>query len=252
MKKIKTGKDEYMEIFDEKDLLCPTCSYPLDLLDYPNNCLSCNITKKIAREAHKDSFLKTIYPYPFKKIICVGEYHMWKRYSKNSKNPKYKLSGYILHYKNNPNNIGPFSGLLKDLIKNLILKININKKDIIICGVPDLTSKRHQKADLLCKEISKKTGINYFPLLKKIREIDPQHKIKGIEKKYENVHGAYILDESYKKRISKKIIFLIDDIITTMASVNECARKLKEYGCKDIYVLGLGRSIFPPSEEEKK
>lgn len=252
MKRVETTKKEYMEIFDEKDLLCPFCSYPLEIQDYPNNCLSCNIIKKIAREAPEGSFLQKIYPYPFKRIICVGEYHLWKEYSRNPKNPKYKLSGYILHYKNNPNNIIPFSNLLKNRIDNLVPKIKKNKKEIIICGVPDLESKDHQKASLLCEEISKKTGIVYLPLLKKIKDIPPQHKVRKTKEKYENVHEAYMVDEKYKKGISKKIIFLIDDVITTMASVNECARKLKEYNCQEIYVFGLGRSVFQSSEEEKE
>lgn len=252
MKKIGAGKGKFMELFDEEDSLCPKCNYPLDSLDYPNSCLSCNAIKKLARESKKDSFLREIYPYPFEKIICVGEYHVPKVYRGNSKNSKYMLSKCILHYKKYPNNIDPFSDLLKEPIENLILKEGLDKKKIIICGVPDLESEKHQKAELLCEAISEKTNIAQIPFLKKIKEIPKQHKTEGLKGKYENVHGAYLINEEHKEKIKGKIIFLIDDIISTMATVNECAKELKKHHPKKINVFSLGRNILPPRKEDKK
>ena len=45
---------------------------------------------------------------------------------------------------------------------------------------------------------------------------------------------------------------LIDDIFSTGASVNECARILKENGAKRVYVFTLGRTIIPEKEEKKE
>lgn len=257
MKELDLKKGKKMLIFDEKDNLCPYCSYPLSDDENPNfrnQCYSCNSIARAIRNAPKDSYFKKIQirPYSFDKIICVGGYYKLKESLKESKDPAHLLSLCIIHYKDHPDNIAFFGTLLKQKIEHFIRKNNLNKKDIILCGIPDLESKSHQKIELLCKEVSKKTGLTYLPLLKKVKEIPTQHKKENIQERYENVNGGYITDINYKKEINRKVIFLVDDIISTMASVYECARKLKESNSNKIYVFGLGRNIMPKKGDKNE
>lgn len=252
---LKEGKK--MLIFDEKDNLCPYCSYPLSNHENPNfrnQCYSCNSIASAIRNSPKDSYFRSIKirPYPFEKIICVGEYYKLKESLKESKDPAHLLSLCLIHYKDHSDNIAFFSNLLKQKIESFIEDTHLNKKEIILCGVPDLESKSHQKIDLLCKEISKKTGLSYLPAIKKIKNIPTQHKKEKIVERYENVRGVYNIEENYKKELNNKIIFLIDDIVSTMASTYECAKELKASNSNKIYVFGLGRNIFINKTEEVK
>lgn len=55
----------------------------------------------------------------------------------------------------------------------------------------------------------------------------------------ENVLGAF----STKEKLNNKTILLIDDVFTTGATVNECAKILKENGAKSVYVATILKTI---------
>jgi ComF family protein len=56
-----------------------------------------------------------------------------------------------------------------------------------------------------------------------------------------NVKGAFMLNPRYRTRIKDKTIVLIDDVLTTGATVNECSRVLLKAGAKTVNVLVLAR-----------
>lgn len=43
------------------------------------------------------------------------------------------------------------------------------------------------------------------------------------------------------KRFKGKKVLLIDDVVTTCSTVNECAKVLKKAGAKEVTVLALAR-----------
>ena len=56
-----------------------------------------------------------------------------------------------------------------------------------------------------------------------------------------NLAGAFLL--SQKVEVAEKAVLLIDDVFTTGATVNECARLLKVSGARRVNVLTLARVI---------
>jgi ComF family protein len=56
-----------------------------------------------------------------------------------------------------------------------------------------------------------------------------------------NVKNAFAVSQPDK--VKGKKVLLVDDVYTTGATVNECARILKKNGAKEIYVLTLARVI---------
>lgn len=56
-----------------------------------------------------------------------------------------------------------------------------------------------------------------------------------------NLRGAFAL--RHPESISGKRILLIDDVFTTGATVNECAKTLRKAGSGDVYALTLARTV---------
>lgn len=56
-----------------------------------------------------------------------------------------------------------------------------------------------------------------------------------------NVDGAFVVEPRKIDAVQGKTILLIDDVLTTGATVNECARVLSKAGAKKTYVLTLAR-----------
>lgn len=75
-------------------------------------------------------------------------------------------------------------------------------------------------------------------LLRKIADTPPQSGISAPEQRRANVLGAY---EAIPEHVCGRRVLLIDDILTTGATLSECARVLREAGAADVVCLTLAR-----------
>lgn len=89
---------------------------------------------------------------------------------------------------------------------------------------------------LLANELSRITGIPARLSLEKIIDTREQVGLSGEERR-SNVKGSFKIAD--KEAIKGKAVLLIDDVMTTNATVNECARLLKLGGAGEVYVLAL-------------
>jgi ComF family protein len=84
-------------------------------------------------------------------------------------------------------------------------------------------------AHALCRELQ----ITPVSCLKKIRHNPPQSGIASAAQRRANVLGAYKVREP--ALVKGKRILLLDDIITTGATISECAKTLMAAGAKEVY-----------------
>ena len=75
-------------------------------------------------------------------------------------------------------------------------------------------------------------------MLRKIAHNPPQSGISAPEQRRANVLGVY---EAIPERAYGRRILLVDDILTTGATLSECARVLRENGAADVMCLTLAR-----------
>ena len=113
----------------------------------------------------------------------------------------------------------------------------------IITWVP-LSRKRLRKrgydqAKLLAGELSERTGIPCCRLLKKTRNNPAQSGTGGAEKRRANVSGVYTALKPEK--IKGKSILLVDDIVTTGATLSECGRILLSAGAGEVRAVTVAR-----------
>lgn len=74
--------------------------------------------------------------------------------------------------------------------------------------------------------------------LRRIKNTVPQVQLDHSERA-KNVRGAFAVKD--QQEIMDKSVLLVDDVFTTGATVNECARILKKSGAKEVLVLTLAR-----------
>ena len=94
-------------------------------------------------------------------------------------------------------------------------------------------SRGYDQVELLAQVVSAELGIPMEPLVKKHRHNKPQSGIVGDAQRRANVLGVYRVTDPQKVKDQK--ILLLDDIITTGATVSECARVLLTAGAKEIH-----------------
>lgn len=111
-------------------------------------------------------------------------------------------------------------------------------KDAVVIPVP-LSKKRfrergYNQADLLAKYLSQKLSVQYINALYRIRETSKQVG-KSEKERRENVKGAFAV----RGKIDFEKVIIIDDIVTSGATMNELAKVLKKNGVKKVWGLAL-------------
>ena len=102
-----------------------------------------------------------------------------------------------------------------------------------------LMSRRYNQSAELARVLSEATVIPYEPqMLKRRRRTRPQVGLTHAQRR-ENVAGAFAVSASAKGRLAGKHILLVDDVLTSGATVNACARTLKRAGAASVDVLTL-------------
>jgi ComF family protein len=222
----------------------------LDLF-FPQKCVGCGKEGSILCRDCNHSLTRIVPPVCPKcgrpqasEIICPNCVS-WQNSINGIRSP-YKYEGIIreavhqLKYKNIRCLAGPLAGLLYDY-----LKTNPHSFQVIV-PVP-LSSKRlrergYNQSNLLAKELSRLTDIpEDTNSLKRVKHVLPQVRTKSVEERYRNVDKAFICDGS---KIQKVEVLLIDDVSTSGATLDACAKALKAAGSSSVWGLVLARDIM--------
>lgn len=104
-----------------------------------------------------------------------------------------------------------------------------------------LFKRRYNQSALLAQELAALSGKMFLPdALWRTRDTESQGHMKRKERQ-ENVRGAFAVAPSALAKIKGKKITLIDDVMTTGATVEECAKTLLKSGAAQVDVLTLAR-----------
>lgn len=104
-------------------------------------------------------------------------------------------------------------------------------------GPKGLAKRGYDQVELLAGPAARELELPIRRLLKKIREDKVQSSLETPEERRANVLGAYaLLDRDW---VEGRNILLLDDVITTGATLSECARLLREAGAKNVYCAAV-------------
>ena len=104
------------------------------------------------------------------------------------------------------------------------------------------TSNRgYNQAQLIANYLSNLWKISNIKLLKKTKHTRKQASLASAKLRVKNLANSYELNCSLAKIENKKII-IVDDVISTGATVNTCAQILKQAGAKKVITVAVARS----------
>jgi ComF family protein len=113
-----------------------------------------------------------------------------------------------------------------------------------------LLQRQFNQSALLAGELALQTGVAMRPLLlERIRSTRSQVGMTR-EQRRRNVAGAFRVLAGQRAALRGRNVLLIDDVVTTGATVNACARALRRAGAARVDVLALalvtGESLVAP------
>lgn len=126
-----------------------------------------------------------------------------------------------------------------------LLALKLQKEHLedfdVLTWVPLAPIRRMQRGydqvALLADAVGKELGITPVKTLRKVRNTPPQSGIGDAARRRANVLGAYKITDP--ELVRGKRILILDDVITTGATVSECARVLLTAGAKEVFCAAL-------------
>lgn len=199
--------------------ICPECDKNLERID--KLCISCGSDKKQC----------TCKWQVFRFRGCIGAFNKGDNSMAAVKNFKIGGNSYIADF----------------LAYNMADKFKKHYADIrfdAVTAVPVHPVKKFFKgynhSEMLARRLGKDLSLPYYELLGKIQFNKGQHNLKR-QQRFQNVKGMF----SAKLPPDIETVLLVDDIKSTGATLDECARALMFAGAKDVYcitaVLNSGR-----------
>ena len=233
---------------------------------FPPKCASCGETietKKISRALCGICYEKFTTESRLPCAVCGREYSLCLCKPKNFlpdgfaySLPYNKADGItrklILSCKNRKNR-----AVFEEITDRMVLtaqKRSIIEKETLVTYVPRAPEKELRfgidQAEELARLFASKTGLVFMPLLRH-RGFSLDQKYLGEERRETNADRNYYLILHSEELLSGKNIILIDDVVTSGATVNACTALLRETGAASVFCLSAAKNIKIYREYER-
>ena len=133
---------------------------------------------------------------------------------------------------------------LADLLASYLKKLPLTLSSYEILAMPLSSARQRERgfnqAGLIAEELSPLVSVPILPGgLTRIKHSTPQSKIRGRKERLQNVSGAF---SAKPELVAGKNIILLDDVITSGATMFEAARALKSAGVRKIIALAAAKA----------
>jgi competence protein ComFC len=116
------------------------------------------------------------------------------------------------------------------LVFDTISFVPLSKKRLIRRG--------YNQSQIIASELSRLTKADLYQDLVKIKETKTQVGLTRKER-IKNLEGAFALKN--ERKLAGKRVVLIDDVITTGATLDQCASVLKKAGAREVWGLTVAK-----------
>lgn len=230
-----------------------TVDFLLDLI-FPNRCLFCDKVISWDKPYHEECFNKLEYT---KDDYCdkCGQKPCACKYKEGQRVlPYYDTCMSVVYYKtsarelllnfkygNTPN--------ASEFIAKMIYDKLMEEYDFvnpIIVPVPmlkaDKRKRGYNQAELIAKHLAKLSGFELnSKSLVKVKKTNSQKRLSETERRKNLIKAFEVKDKSI---FSEREIILVDDVITTGATLNECAKMIKRAGAEKVNAVVFAATSF--------
>jgi ComF family protein len=102
-----------------------------------------------------------------------------------------------------------------------------------------LFTRHFNQAAVLASELARRTGIPMQPTLLRRRRWTKSQVGMTRDQRRRNIQGAFAVPKLRRAEVAGRNVLLVDDVVTTGATVGACARALKRAGAARVDVLAL-------------
>ena len=218
--------------FDFVDMIFPRCCAACDKGLIGNEdviCTSCRISLPRVKQ---DSAFRELIQQKFVNVHEVIETHAFLLFTKKGKVQKLL---HALKYKGQ-SEVGVVMGFMfgQEMLENgilpdadLIISVPLHKKR--------LKSRGYNQSDKLAEGFSKATNIPWSGKALQRTKYTQTQTGKTRNERWENVRGVFTVNED----VRDKSIIIMDDVLTTGATLEACIEILKDAGCERFYIVTI-------------
>ena len=102
----------------------------------------------------------------------------------------------------------------------------------------------YNQADLIARPLAKRLRLAYREVLLVRTRPRPAKQILSLEERWTSVRGAFATRPG--SQVDNLRVLLVDDVLTTGATLDACARALREAGTKSVIGLTVARALRNP------
>ncbi len=216
----------------DPDSLCPSCWRELHFIDGPV-CAACGLPFEV--DPGDDTLCAACVAHPpsFDKARAI------LRYDDASKKPVLALK-----HADRLDLVPAFGRWLERTGRPLLAQVDM------VVPVPlhrlRLWKRRYNQSAEIARMVARLAGVAVEPLvLRRIKPTPSQGTMPSAQARRRNVRGAFAVPGAYRESVRGKRALLVDDVLTTGATANSCARALKRAGAVSVFVLALARVVRP-------
>jgi ComF family protein len=102
----------------------------------------------------------------------------------------------------------------------------------------------YNQADLIARPLAKRLKLPYKAVLLMRTRPRPNKQVLSVEERWESVRGAFATRPG--SQVDNRRVLLVDDVLTTGATLDACARALRSAGAKSVVGLTVARAARHP------
>ena len=148
-------------------------------------------------------------------------------------------------------NIDPLGALFARLLEEVVADGGAAFQADVVVPVPLHRQRERERgynqAALIAKPLAKRLGLPYKSvLLTRIRPRPDKH-LLSYEERWESVRGAFATRPG--SQVDNLRVLLVDDVMTSGATLDSCAKTLREAGARSVIGLTVARAILKNATE---
>ena len=108
----------------------------------------------------------------------------------------------------------------------------------------------YNQAELLAKPLAKRLKLPRQSALLMRTRPRPDKQVLSLDERWESVRGAFATRPG--SQVDKRRVLLVDDVLTTGATLDACARALREAGARSVIGLTVARTARDPKPRPRR